>query len=156
MRLWSPGFAAWMICPEAKGGEADWSRAELTKRQIGGRHDARRYGNDPRADGRRIQGSRSARWAMIRRSLSSATGRALSASFSGRISARLPIRRLMPCAKRHVMSLKTRFSNLANILDENSQNDDVLVLESPVLTTADYQQAEKRVWRSGSRNRLLL
>ena len=32
------------------------------------------------------------------------------------------------------MSLKTRFSNLANILEESSQNSDVLVLESPVLT----------------------
>jgi glutamate synthase (NADPH) large chain len=40
--------------------------------------------------------------------------------------------------ERHVMSLKTRFSNLANILEEKSQNADVLVLESPVLTSADW------------------
>ncbi|MBK6707681.1 MAG: glutamate synthase large subunit [Sphingomonadales bacterium] len=40
--------------------------------------------------------------------------------------------------ERHVMSLKTRFSNLANILDETGQNSDVLVLESPVLTNAEW------------------
>jgi glutamate synthase (NADPH/NADH) large chain len=42
--------------------------------------------------------------------------------------------------ERHVMSLKTRFSNLANILDEKSQNADVLVLESPVLTAAEWHR----------------
>jgi glutamate synthase (NADPH) large chain len=40
--------------------------------------------------------------------------------------------------ERHVMSLKTRFSNLANILEESSQNSDVLVLESPVLLSAEW------------------
>ena len=40
--------------------------------------------------------------------------------------------------ERHVMSLKTRFSNLANILEDSSQNSDVLVLESPVLLTAEW------------------
>jgi glutamate synthase (NADPH) large chain len=42
--------------------------------------------------------------------------------------------------ERHVMSLKTRFSNLANILDEKSQNGDVLVLDSPVLPNAEYHK----------------
>jgi glutamate synthase (NADPH) large chain len=42
--------------------------------------------------------------------------------------------------ERHVMSLKTRFSNLANILEENSQNGDVLVLDSPALNNADYHK----------------
>ncbi|WOK35419.1 glutamate synthase large subunit [Sphingomonas sp. C3-2] len=37
-----------------------------------------------------------------------------------------------------VMSLKTRFSNLANILDREAQNDHVLVLESPVLTCSEW------------------
>ncbi|MEL7721531.1 glutamate synthase large subunit [Citromicrobium bathyomarinum] len=37
--------------------------------------------------------------------------------------------------ERHVMSLRTRFANLANILEEDAQNDSVLVLESPVLTS---------------------
>ncbi len=42
--------------------------------------------------------------------------------------------------ERQVMSLKTRFSNLANILDETGQNSDVLVLESPVLTNAEWNR----------------
>ncbi len=42
--------------------------------------------------------------------------------------------------ERHVMSLKTRFSNLANILDEKSENADVLVLESPVLTATEWHR----------------
>jgi len=40
--------------------------------------------------------------------------------------------------ERHVMSLKTRFGNLANILDTGLRRDRVLVLESPVLTGADW------------------
>ncbi|WP_439491736.1 glutamate synthase central domain-containing protein, partial [Blastomonas fulva] len=40
--------------------------------------------------------------------------------------------------ERHVMSLKTRFSNLANILEQDSQNERVLVLDTPVLTNADW------------------
>jgi glutamate synthase (NADPH/NADH) large chain len=45
--------------------------------------------------------------------------------------------------ERHVMSLKTRFSNLANILEEESQNSDVLVLESPVLLCEDWSRLKK-------------
>ncbi|WP_174274493.1 glutamate synthase large subunit [Sphingomonas bacterium] len=37
-----------------------------------------------------------------------------------------------------VMSLKTRFGNLANILDTEAQQSGVLVLDSPVLTSADW------------------
>ncbi|MBN8815825.1 MAG: glutamate synthase large subunit [Sphingomonas sp.] len=40
--------------------------------------------------------------------------------------------------ERHVMSLKTRFSNLANILDTDGAQDGVLVLESPVLDGRDW------------------
>jgi glutamate synthase (NADPH/NADH) large chain len=40
--------------------------------------------------------------------------------------------------ERHVMSLKTRFGNLANILDTEDRRDGVLVLDSPVLTGADW------------------
>ena len=36
--------------------------------------------------------------------------------------------------ERHVMSLRTRFSNLANILEKDSQNENVMVLGSPVLS----------------------
>ncbi|WP_157216506.1 glutamate synthase large subunit [Flavisphingomonas formosensis] len=37
-----------------------------------------------------------------------------------------------------VMSLKTRFGNLANILDREAQQQNVLVLESPVLSSRDW------------------
>ncbi|MCP1469459.1 glutamate synthase (NADPH/NADH) large chain [Sphingobium sp. OAS761] len=40
--------------------------------------------------------------------------------------------------ERHVMSLKTRFSNLHNILEEGAQNSHVLVLESPAITSAEW------------------
>ena len=43
-----------------------------------------------------------------------------------------------PLRERHVMSLKTRFGNLANILDTGARQNGVLVLESPVLTGADW------------------
>ncbi|URW77073.1 glutamate synthase large subunit [Sphingomonas donggukensis] len=42
--------------------------------------------------------------------------------------------------ERHVMSLKTRFGNLANILDQSGAPSKVLVLESPVLTCADWDR----------------
>ena len=38
-----------------------------------------------------------------------------------------------------VMSLKTRFGNLANILDTDAQQSGVLVLDSPVLTSRDWE-----------------
>ncbi|TGX53196.1 glutamate synthase large subunit [Sphingomonas gei] len=40
--------------------------------------------------------------------------------------------------ERQVMTLKTRFGNLANILDVEGSKSPVLVLESPVLTNADW------------------
>ena len=40
--------------------------------------------------------------------------------------------------ERQVMSLKTRFGNLANILDQDSGRDRVLVLDTPVLSNADW------------------
>ena len=40
--------------------------------------------------------------------------------------------------ERHVMSLKTRFSNLANILEKDGQNENVLVLDTPVTTSDDW------------------
>ncbi|HWK35214.1 glutamate synthase central domain-containing protein, partial [Sphingomonas sp.] len=42
--------------------------------------------------------------------------------------------------ERHVMSLKTRFGNLANILDTQGAPGKVLVLESPVLTSDDWDR----------------
>ncbi|MET0363617.1 MAG: glutamate synthase-related protein, partial [Sphingobium sp.] len=53
--------------------------------------------------------------------------------------------------ERHVMSLKTRFSNLANILEEEGQNGDVLVLESPVLLSDDWSSLQ-RYFGSGVAN----
>jgi glutamate synthase (NADPH/NADH) large chain len=40
--------------------------------------------------------------------------------------------------ERYVMSLRTRFGNLANILDTEDRRERVLVLESPVLTSIDW------------------
>ena len=40
--------------------------------------------------------------------------------------------------ERYVMSLKTRFGNLANILDTEDRRERVLVLDSPVLTSTDW------------------
>jgi glutamate synthase (NADPH/NADH) large chain len=40
--------------------------------------------------------------------------------------------------ERHVMSLKTRFGNLANILDTEDSRERVLVIDSPVLTSTDW------------------
>ncbi len=42
--------------------------------------------------------------------------------------------------ERHVMSLKTRFSNLANILDKQGQNAHVLAIDSPVLVGEDWDR----------------
>ncbi len=42
--------------------------------------------------------------------------------------------------ERQVMSLKTRFGNLANILDQDSGRDRVLVLDTPVLTNGDWHR----------------
>ena len=41
--------------------------------------------------------------------------------------------------ERRVMSLRTRLGNLGNILDEDETQCDLLQLESPVLSTAEYQ-----------------
>ncbi|WP_439571424.1 glutamate synthase large subunit [Sphingomonas sp.] len=45
--------------------------------------------------------------------------------------------------ERHVMSLKTRFGNLANILDTAQTANKVLVLESPVLTNGDWARLKR-------------
>ena len=50
--------------------------------------------------------------------------------------------------ERHVMSLKTRFGNLANILDTEDRRGRVLVLDSPVLTGADWNRLLKHFSRS--------
>jgi len=52
--------------------------------------------------------------------------------------------------ERHVMSLKTRFGNLANILDERDSRERVLVLDSPVLTGAHWAQLRAHFGRSAA------
>jgi glutamate synthase (NADPH) large chain len=42
--------------------------------------------------------------------------------------------------ERHVMSLKTRFANLGNILDQQGQSAHVLVIDSPVLIGEDWDR----------------
>ncbi|WP_267349868.1 glutamate synthase large subunit [Sphingomonas carotinifaciens] len=55
-----------------------------------------------------------------------------------------------PLRERYVMSLKTRFGNLANILDVRDQRERVLVLDSPVLTGADWQRLRAHFGRSAA------
>jgi glutamate synthase (NADPH/NADH) large chain len=42
------------------------------------------------------------------------------------------------------MSLKTRFGNLRNVLDENSSQSEILVLESPFIANAEFEVLVKR------------
>ncbi|MEL7347828.1 MAG: glutamate synthase large subunit, partial [Pseudomonadota bacterium] len=43
-----------------------------------------------------------------------------------------------PLRESRVMSLKTRFGNLKNVLDEDSSQTEIITLESPVVTNAQY------------------
>ncbi len=43
-----------------------------------------------------------------------------------------------------VMSLKTRFGNLKNVLDEDSSQTEILILESPFIANAEYEQMLKQ------------
>ena len=43
-----------------------------------------------------------------------------------------------------VMSLKTRFGNLRNVLDENNAQNEILVLESPFLANAEFDVVVSR------------
>ena len=42
-----------------------------------------------------------------------------------------------------VMSLKTRFGNLKNVLDEDSSQTEILVLESPFLGNAQFEELKR-------------
>ena len=48
-----------------------------------------------------------------------------------------------PLREDRVMSLKTRFKNLGNVLTTDERQQDVFVLESPVLTTGMYHNLSK-------------
>ncbi|RDE06153.1 glutamate synthase large subunit [Sphingomonas aracearum] len=55
-----------------------------------------------------------------------------------------------PLRERYVMSLKTRFGNLGNILDTENRRDGVLVLDSPVLTGAEWARLKACFGRSAA------
>ncbi|MCL4142849.1 UNVERIFIED_CONTAM: hypothetical protein GTU68_055706 [Idotea baltica] len=50
-----------------------------------------------------------------------------------------------PLREERVMSLKTRFKNLGNVLETDETQRDVFVLESPVLTTGMYERLKERL-----------
>jgi len=50
-----------------------------------------------------------------------------------------------PLREDRVMSLKTRFGNFGNVLDEDNPQDNVLILETPVLTAREYDSL-RRHW----------
>ncbi len=50
-----------------------------------------------------------------------------------------------PLREARVMSLKTRFKNLGNVLDTDKSQQEVFVLESPVLTTGMYERLIARI-----------
>lgn len=50
-----------------------------------------------------------------------------------------------PLREARVMSLKTRFKNLGNVLETDEKQLDVFVLESPVLSTGMYERLTKRL-----------
>ncbi|MGF1553147.1 MAG: glutamate synthase large subunit [Paracoccaceae bacterium] len=45
-----------------------------------------------------------------------------------------------PLREHRVMSLKTRFGNLKNVLDESSSQTEIITLESPVITNAQFER----------------
>ncbi len=50
-----------------------------------------------------------------------------------------------PLREHRVMNLTTRFGNLVNVLDEESMQEEVLILESPVLTCHEYREMLKHM-----------
>jgi glutamate synthase (NADPH) large chain len=134
------GFRRIADLPEASGEALPaWSRAELTKRQIAAGmtlEDVEMILAPMVEDGKEAIGSMGDDTPLA---VISDKPRLISQFFRQNFSqvTNPPIDSLR---ERHVMSLKTRFSNLANILDEKSQNADVLVLESPVLTASEWHR----------------
>jgi glutamate synthase (NADPH/NADH) large chain len=125
----------------AAGGNAspDWSRAELTKRQIAAGmtlEDVEMILAPMVEDAKEAVGSMGDDTPLA---VISDNPRLISQFFRQNFSqvTNPPIDSLR---ERHVMSLKTRFSNLANILDEAGQSSDVLVLDSPVLTSGEWSR----------------
>ncbi len=55
-----------------------------------------------------------------------------------------------------VMSLKTRFGNLKNVLDEDNSQTEILVLESPFVANREFDVMVRQLRRSGGVHRLHL
>ena len=85
-------------------------------------------------DGRR----RSAAWATTRRSPCCRRSTAACTTTSARTSAQVTNPPIDSLRETRVMTLKTRLGNLGNVLDEDSSQFDLLQLESPVLSTAEF------------------
>jgi glutamate synthase (NADPH) large chain len=133
------GFRTIADLPAAAENAPDWTRADLTRRQIAAGmsiEDIEMILSPMIEDGKEAIGSMGDDTPLA---VISDKPRVISQFFRQNFSqvTNPPIDALR---ERHVMSLNTRFSNLANILDEKSQNDDVLVLDSPVLTTGEYHR----------------
>jgi glutamate synthase (NADPH) large chain len=131
------GFRTINDLPDSPDVQENWNRAELTKRQIAAGmslEDIEMILAPMIEDGKEAIGSMGDDTPLA---VISDKPRVISQFFRQNFSqvTNPPIDALR---ERHVMSLKTRFSNLANILEESSQNEDVLVLDSPVLNNADY------------------
>jgi glutamate synthase (NADPH) large chain len=133
------GFRSIVDLPKAEESALDWTRAELTRRQVAAGmtlEDMEMILSPMVEDAKEAVGSMGDDTPLA---VISDKPRIISQFFRQNFSqvTNPPIDSLR---ERHVMSLKTRFSNLANILDENSQNSDVLVLESPVLINAEWHR----------------
>ena len=123
--------------PQVAEGIPDWTRAELTKRQIAAGmtlEDIELILSPMIEDGKEAVGSMGDDTPLA---VISDKPRLISQFFRQNFSqvTNPPIDSLR---ERHVMSLKTRFANLANILENDSQNENVLVLESPVITSNEW------------------
>ena len=119
------GFRTISDLPAGSDIALDWTRAELTRRQV--------------AAGMTLEDMEMILSPMVE-DAKEAVGSMGDDTPLAVISQRLLPKPDGSLRERHVMSLKTRFSNLANILDETGQNSDVLVLESPVLTNSEWGQ----------------
>ena len=144
------GFRSIEDLPEGKDTSRDWTRAELTRRQVAAGmtlEDMEMILSPMVEDAKEAVGSMGDDTPLA---VISDKPRIISQFFRQNFSqvTNPPIDSLR---ERHVMSLKTRFSNLANILDETGQNSDVLVLESPVLTNSEWDRLKAAFGKAAPR-----
>ena len=123
--------------PQAQGGLPQWDKAELTRRQVAANltlEDMELILAPMVEDAKEAIGSMGDDTPLA---VISDKPRTVSHFFRQNFSqvTNPPIDSLR---ERHVMSLRTRFSNLHNILEQEAQNSHVLVLDSPVLTSSEW------------------